>query len=795
MSLHEALHALGPTTWDEIPKSQPDLRAYLSTLAQQARTIIASVPEPPPSSHDDDDHHHKKEKELKHGHVYTVTPSSARLGTSDPEILSLQRQWGKPLKPGNSRDNPHEIPLYKLHAGDGKATWFGRRSVHDGMPFERWRGKLSSELEETLRLNEGRLEKGLAPDKVVRGLGAAKKVESVDVTDQGEEGKVIGGVRVYDICAHFPKPTTARDFVQVNVSWEEGVDTPENGDGGTRRCRSWLSISKPCSHPELPPQDGYIRGQYDSLEFIREVPPVAAEDRKGMTASDPNLVQHEGISESSKDGKKDKKGRKRVKTDTASEGKHDDKSEHTADGIVENDEANPYPVEWIMVTRSDPGGSIPRWVIEKGTPKSIWGDTVKFIDWASRDDEEDGGKPSSLRSSSAKPSGVNRDLNDEDKDENEEDEIHEQEQRNGLIANFAYLLNAGLERYAPQAILDYVPYQRRSSLSSDSSGSEEFDDALSTASTRSISKQRSSSKARGETESQKEGSDISHTNIAPVDLMQMDKKAGKLNSHEKHLAKLAQRKRDVQAKLEAVRTEIEALKLDASASASASGDEKEKETDKEKEKREKKERKEKEKQEKQEREREKKEEKEREKREKQEKRKSRKAPGEPPVPEAQPQSEPNSTLAPDSDSKSTTTSNNQPPSSEDLPRPSEKQERPKHNRTVSTASHRSAAQIHKAASRLFAQESKLLKQIGKIEQDQLKEASKVEARQKKQAEREEQSRSRMEMDGMKKEVDELKKEVEKLRNERQQYVDLVASLQGENQRLGGQGGQVERQGG
>lgn len=793
MSLHEALQALGPTTWDEIPKSQSDLRAYLSTLAQQARTIIASVPEPPPSSHDHDHHHHKKEKEQqqhKHGHAYTVTPSPARLGTTNPEVLSLQKQWGKPLKAGNSRDNPQEIPLFKLQAGDGKATWFGRRSVHEGMPFERWRGKLSSELEETLRLNEGRLKNGLVPDKVVRGLGAARRVENVDVYEDGEGGgeggKVIGGVKVYDICAHFPKPTTARDFVQVSVFWEEGVDTPENGDedrGKGRRCRSWLSISKPCTHPELPPQDGYIRGQYDSLEFIREVPPVASEDGISATASDPNLAQHEGISESSKDSKK---GRKRGKTDAAAE----EKQSEAADGIVEDNEANPYPVEWIMVTRSDPGGSIPRWVIEKGTPKSIWGDTVKFIDWASRDDEKDDSKPSSLHSG-AKGLNVNRNLNneDEDEDENGEDEIHEQEQRNGLIANFAYLLNAGLERYAPQAILDYVPYQRRSSLSSDS-GSDEFDDALSTASTRSSSKQRSSSKTRGETESQKEGSDISHTNIAPVDLMQMDKKTGKLNSNEKHLAKLAQRKRDVQAKLEAVRTEIEALRLDANASAGASGDEKEKETDKEKEKREKRERKEKEKQEKQEREREKKEEKEREKKEKQEKRKSRKAGEEPPAPEAQTQPQPDGTPAPDSDSKSTTTSNNQPLSSEELPRPREKQERPKHNRTVSTASHRSAAQIHKAASGFFAQESKLLKQLGKIEQDQLKEASKIEARQKKQEEKEEKSRSRMEMDGMKKEVDELKKEVEKLRNERQQWQDLVASLQGENQRLGGQG-QVE----
>lgn len=759
-SLQEALQSLGPTTWDEIPKSQPDLRAYLSSLAQQARTIIASVPEPPPPSSpppppQQHDNQHKKQHKHTHTHAYIVTPSPAHLSRttpdpdSDPDTLSLQRQWGKPLKPGHARDNPHEIPLYKLQASDGKATWFARRSVHAGMPFERWRGKLGAELEETLRMNRARVEKGLPPDRVVRGLGAARKVEEIEVRDgDGEEDRVIGGVRVYDICAHFPKPTTARDFVQVNVSWEDGVedDSVANEKGG-RRCRSWLSISKPCAHPELPPQEGYIRGQYDSLEFIREVPPVEEDgSRKGVTASDPNL-QHEGLA-GSKEGKKEKEGRKRGKTDSASE-RHEKKNENTPDSDVQND-GKPYPVEWIMVTRSDPGGSIPRWVIEKGTPKSIWSDTVKFIDWASRDDDkavqDSGSKPASLRSSPKSNDASDNEINDDDDD----DDIP-QEQRNGLIANFAYLLNAGLERYAPQAILDYVPYQRQRtpSLSSDSGDSDDFNDAASTVSTRSSSKRRarSSSKTRGETESQasqKEGSntsDIGQTNIAPIDMMQMDKKAGKLNSNEKHLAKLAQRKRDVQAKLDTVRTEIEALRLDAGASAGFPNDEK----DKEKSKKNKKEK------------------------------------------EEQPQ--------PDASTEPKVTDTNS-----DQQRPSEEsgdKQRPKHTRTTSTTStnttHRSAAQIHKAASGLFNQESKLLKQLGKIEQDQLKETSKIEARQKKQHEREEKSRSRVEVDNMKKEVEGLRKEVERLRVERQQWMDLVASLQGENQRLmrheGGGGGQ------
>ncbi|KFY83257.1 hypothetical protein V500_10118, partial [Pseudogymnoascus sp. VKM F-4518 (FW-2643)] len=40
------------------------------------------------------------------------------------------------------------------------------------------------------------------------------------------------------------------------------------------------------------------------------------------------------------------------------------------------------PVEWIMLTRSDPGGSVPRFMVERGTPGSIVADAAKFLNWA-----------------------------------------------------------------------------------------------------------------------------------------------------------------------------------------------------------------------------------------------------------------------------------------------------------------------------------------------------------------------------------------------------------------------------
>lgn len=90
-----------------------------------------------------------------------------------------------------------------------------------------------------------------------------------------------------------------------------------------------MVVSIPVTHPEAPPRDGMVLGQYESIEMIREIP------------------------------------------------------------LKGNDDAETNPVEWIMVTRSDPGGGIPRFMVERNVPSSIVADAVKFLDWAcARDDAE-----------------------------------------------------------------------------------------------------------------------------------------------------------------------------------------------------------------------------------------------------------------------------------------------------------------------------------------------------------------------------------------------------------------------
>jgi hypothetical protein len=50
-------------------------------------------------------------------------------------------------------------------------------------------------------------------------------------------------------------------------------------------------------------------------------------------------------------------------------------------------DAETNPVEWVMVTRSDPGGGIPRFMVERSVPSSIVQDAVKFLDWACAKDD------------------------------------------------------------------------------------------------------------------------------------------------------------------------------------------------------------------------------------------------------------------------------------------------------------------------------------------------------------------------------------------------------------------------
>jgi hypothetical protein len=119
-----------------------------------------------------------------------------------------------------------------------------------------------------------------------------------------------------------------------------------------------------------------VRGQYESVEMIREIPLPTA--KAAASASTSNLLQHDR-----------KKSRERGGTISFAESRGPDAKGEKIDRLDDenSDDAKTNPVEWIMITRSDPGGGIPRFMVERGTPSSIVQDAGKFLDWACAKDD------------------------------------------------------------------------------------------------------------------------------------------------------------------------------------------------------------------------------------------------------------------------------------------------------------------------------------------------------------------------------------------------------------------------
>ncbi|KAI0887400.1 uncharacterized protein GGS22DRAFT_178533 [Annulohypoxylon maeteangense] len=343
-----AFKALAPVNWDDI--AHDSLETFLEEVFNDAQCILDSIP-------------------------VSSSPSTQKIGrprssskTSD-RASELRKDW-KEAKV-NPRENPLGLDVYKLAAKDGKGAWFARRSVHDILTFAKWKLGMEKELDESMKVQ------GKPGDGSIRGIGADKKV-----VNQIVEGR--GRMQVYQLSAQFPGPTTPRDFITLLLSSDSAIDIP-----GTPK--HYMLVSKPCIHPECPPRQGYIRGQYESVEFIREVR-VEKPLRKTRSSIDlPNDESAASIRNTAENlGRQASIRSARLAADSASpardgDGRRRGRTIGHADigDVMENDEDYDTMVEWIMVTRSDPGGSVPRFMIERGTPPGIAGDANKFVKWIS----------------------------------------------------------------------------------------------------------------------------------------------------------------------------------------------------------------------------------------------------------------------------------------------------------------------------------------------------------------------------------------------------------------------------
>lgn len=288
-----------------------------------------------------------------------------------------------------------------------------------------------------------------------------------------------------------------------------------------------------------------------------------------------------------------REGRKRGKTISFAQTRGASAKGEAIDNPNTDDEDETNPVEWIMITRSDPGGSVPRFMVERGTPGGIVSDASKFLDWACKkehpDDEAEAlekGDTEHIKYKKRKEleayetNGHLAGLNGPPEDpvpavfptaglEAAKAETavlsqpEQNQQQGGLFSSVAGAAYAGLETYAPQAVIDRLPrHQPSSSMASSAAGltseiglpvdgiSSDYKDVDITPLSPAISSTSTiTSFASAEDHFDGEGEIQSTESTTPNSKSTSSKNTASLSPHEKQLAKLHDRKRQVNEKL------------------------------------------------------------------------------------------------------------------------------------------------------------------------------------------------------------------------------------------------------
>ncbi|CAN8096999.1 unnamed protein product [Discula destructiva] len=377
MAHHEPLKALGPIDWSDV--AQGNLKQFLTTTFAHAQTVIDSIPTPPsqlkPAQHG---------RARSHTDTSIISPnklSSERTGpehadtaAADEEAAAhaalLQKEWKEIKMP--PKDNPMNASVYKLASKDGRGAWFARRSLHEGIPFEKFQLGLEREFGETMKNSTG------VGTGNVRGIGAERRAEHAECDG-------VGKAEVWVLSAQFPGPTTPRDFITLLLTGS-GEEKKKQGKGP----RQFMVVSKPCGHPQCAPRTGYIRGSYESVEIIREVPTEKPLRRihSSIDVSKEDIETLDAHSKLSKEATLRAAARRPARESEQSLPHSMTELPPHRDSVSWDLEPE-MAVEWIMVTRSDPGGSVPRFMVEKGTPGGIVNDAGRFTKWLETKNPED----------------------------------------------------------------------------------------------------------------------------------------------------------------------------------------------------------------------------------------------------------------------------------------------------------------------------------------------------------------------------------------------------------------------
>lgn len=176
---HEPLQAMGPIEWEKLP--QDDLKNFLDDVFSECQTVVESIPAPATTATATGRARSKTDSAVPTGDIQRAL-SQRQKASAIGHAQDLCKEW-KEVKV-NAKDNPLGISVYKLGAKDGKGAWFARRSVHEGLTFEKWKLGMEIEFGETMKIQ------GSPGSGNIRGIGADKRVEDLEVKDAGHlQGK------------------------------------------------------------------------------------------------------------------------------------------------------------------------------------------------------------------------------------------------------------------------------------------------------------------------------------------------------------------------------------------------------------------------------------------------------------------------------------------------------------------------------------------------------------------------------------------------------------------------------
>ena len=364
-----------------------------------------------------------------------------------------------------------------------------------------------------------------------------------------------------------------------------------------------MVVSKPCIHPDCPERSGFIRGHYESVEFIREIPmkpkrSLSSTDllnnQNGRTIS-PSLEKAAVLRNAEQKWKSNvpdmsasaddsmvAEGRARGRTISFAGSRGAKAKGEAMDNPEDFETSEENPVEWILVTRSDPGGSVPRFMVERGTPAGIVGDASKFLDWACKKEHPElsdegemiGGHPNHARTNHERASdfgalqtdghlaGLDGALDIPNSTLSHPDgttvqrgpESSGMAQAGGLLSSVTNAAYMGIESYAPQAVIDHLPGHSQPATASHSAPNLQgslVHNGTKDAETSSITSDSTigsfASAEEGFDDSQSTKSGTSRTASSNV------KDSSSMSPHEKELAKLNSRKDALNSKLSKIR--------------------------------------------------------------------------------------------------------------------------------------------------------------------------------------------------------------------------------------------------